>query len=87
MGTTVRPWGSCGADGTDPSGFCRDYLLVGDDSFEDPDGTPYSFFYAQTFTADAGTPVSDPADPADPDGGDPAGSGEGEGGGVVCVSS
>jgi len=54
-GSGSRPWGSCGADDTDPSGFCRDYLLGSgtfDDSFEDPDGTPYSFFYAQTFTRD-----------------------------------
>jgi len=73
MGSAVRPWGSCGADGTDPSGFCRDYLLVGDDSFEDPDGTPYSFYYAQTFGA-AAAPAA-PGGPADPD--------EGGGGGYA----
>jgi prepilin-type N-terminal cleavage/methylation domain-containing protein len=70
VGTGSRPWGSCGLE-SDPSGFCRDYLLVGDDSFEDPDGTPYSFFYAQTLAAGGGG-----GSPADPDGG-----GGGDGGG------
>ena len=63
----------CGADGTDPSGFCRDYLLVGDDSFEDPDGTPYSFYYAQTFGATASP--STPSTPSDPDEGGSGGGG------------
>ena len=46
--TGAKSWGSCGRDsGTDaesePSGFCARYLLVGGDTFEDPDGTPYAF--------------------------------------------
>jgi len=34
-------WGSC--DIMDSSGFCKNYLLVGGDTFEDPDGSTYVF--------------------------------------------
>lgn len=38
----AQSWGRCDPD--DPKGFCARYLLVdGEDTFEDPDGTPYVF--------------------------------------------
>jgi len=37
-----QAWGSCGRTNA-PSGFCERYLLVGGDTFEDPDGTVYEF--------------------------------------------
>ena len=40
-GTASQAWGSC--DPEAPTGFCQRFLLVGGDTFEDPDGTPYSF--------------------------------------------
>jgi prepilin-type N-terminal cleavage/methylation domain-containing protein len=46
LGTSTVLWGSCELDSDDPAdpkNFCGAYLLVGDDSFEDPDGTPYQF--------------------------------------------
>jgi len=45
-GTAGQIWGSCGRTGaaaSTPSGFCERYLLVGGDTFEDPDGTIYAF--------------------------------------------
>jgi prepilin-type N-terminal cleavage/methylation domain-containing protein len=76
---TGRPWGSC--DPVDPSGFCGNYLLVGGDSFEDPDGTAYTFMFAQVFTTTGGAPTT-PTTPTSPElpgegegGGEPAGSG------------
>ena len=38
----ANSWGSCDPGGG-ASGFCERYLLVGGDTFEDPDGTPYIF--------------------------------------------
>jgi prepilin-type N-terminal cleavage/methylation domain-containing protein len=38
---SAKNWGSC--DPANPSGFCKDYLLVGGDMFDDPDGEFYIF--------------------------------------------
>ena len=58
-------WGSCDPD--DPSGFCKNYLLVGGDSFEDPDGEIYIFRNAEE------APAGPAGDPEAPDPGAPAG--------------
>jgi prepilin-type N-terminal cleavage/methylation domain-containing protein len=57
-------WGSCDPDA--PSGFCGQYLLVGGDSFEDPDGEIYVFRSSdEAPDAAGGDPEApDPAGPA-----------------------
>jgi prepilin-type N-terminal cleavage/methylation domain-containing protein len=53
--TESQLWGDCpltGETATNSSGFCAQYLTIGGDSFEDPDGSPYQFKLKED---DAGT--------------------------------
>ena len=52
-----RTWGDCTIGGA--TGFCGNYLMVGGDSFEDPDGTPYLFQHAGFFALAAGGTFTD----------------------------